>query len=59
MMKKNTNPDYLNEQYFEDWGAGDQLSDKAHYAEDVTPQKLPPQTEDFDGPENSSCDGDY
>jgi hypothetical protein len=37
MMIKNTNPDYLNEQYFEDWGA-DELSDNAHRAEDDDPK---------------------
>jgi hypothetical protein len=60
-VKKNTNPDYLNEQYFEDWGASPQLTDKAHRAEEEIP--VPSNDEDcpsgpFDGPENCSC-GDY
>lgn len=37
-MLKNTNADYRNEQYFEDWGASPQLSDSAHAAEDTAPR---------------------
>jgi hypothetical protein len=48
-MKKNTNPDYLNEQYFEDWNS-------APVADE--PKTVDQLDGPLDGPENSST-GDY
>jgi hypothetical protein len=51
LMKKNTDPDYLNEQYFEDWSADPQVT------EATQEERL--DNDDIDGPENSSCGDDY